>query len=76
MAPGVTLDREHTSSYDATVTATDRSNASDSITVTINVSNVNEAPTAVNDTAMTDEDQSVKSTCSPTTRTPIRRRPT
>ena len=60
VAPGVTLDREHTSSYDATVTASDRSNASDSITVTINVSNVNEAPTAVNDTATTDEDQSVR----------------
>ena len=60
VAPGVTLDRERTPSYDATVTATDRSNASDSITVTINVSNVNEAPTAVNDTATTDEDQSVR----------------
>ena len=59
VAPGITLDREHTPSYDATVTATDRSNASDSITVTINVSNVNEAPTAVNDTATTAEDQSV-----------------
>ena len=60
MAPGVTLDREHTSSYEVTVTASDRLNASDSITVTINVSNVNEAPTAVNDTATTNEDQSVK----------------
>ena len=60
VAPGVTLDRERTPSYDATVTATDRSNASDSITVTINVSNVNEAPTAVNDTATTKEDQSVR----------------
>ena len=60
VAPGVTLDRERTPSYDATVTATDRSNASDSITVTINVSNVNEAPAAVNDTATTDEDQSVR----------------
>ena len=60
VAPGVTLDREHTSSYEVTVTASDRLNESDSITVTINVSNVNEAPTAVNDTATTDEDQSVK----------------
>ena len=59
VAPGVTLDREHTSSYEVTVTASDRLNESDSITVTINVSNVNEAPTAVNDTATTDEDQSV-----------------
>ena len=60
VAPGVTLDREHTSSYEVTVTASDRLNESDSITVTINVSNVNEAPTAVNDTATTDEDQSVR----------------
>ena len=63
VAPGVTLDREHTSSYEVTVTA-ERPFArasTDSITVTINVSNVNEAPTAMNDTAMTaEEDQSVK----------------
>ena len=59
VAPGVTLDRERISSYEATVTATDRLNESDSITVTINVSNVNEAPTAVNDTATTDEDTRV-----------------
>ena len=60
VAPGVTLDRERTPSYEVTVTASDRLNESDSITVTINVSNVNEAPTAVNDTATTDEDQSVR----------------
>ena len=60
VAPGVTLDREHTSSYEVTVTASDRLNESDSITVTINVSDVPEPPTAVNDTATTDEDQSVK----------------
>ena len=60
VAPGVALDRERTPSYEVTVTASDGSNASDSITVTINVSNVNEAPTAVNDTATTDEDQSVR----------------
>ena len=59
VAPGVTLDREHISSYEVTVTATDRFE-SDSITVTINVSNVNEAPTAMNDTAMTAEDTEVK----------------
>ena len=58
VAPGVTLDRELISSYEATVTATDRLNESDSITVTINVSDVPEPPTAVNDTATTDEDQS------------------
>ena len=60
VAPGVTLDRERISSYEATVTATDRLNESDSITVTINVSDVPEPPTAVNDTATTAEDQSVK----------------
>ena len=60
VAPGVTLDREHTSSYEVTVTADDGKGGTDSITVTINVSNVNEAPTAVNDTATTKEDQSVK----------------
>ena len=60
VAPGVTLDREHTSSYEVTVTASDGKGGTDSITVTINVSNVNEAPTAVNDTATTDEDQSVR----------------
>ena len=59
VAPGVTLDREGTPSYEVTVTATDRFE-SDSITVTINVSNVNEAPTAMNDTAMTAEDTEVK----------------
>ena len=60
VAPGVTLDREVTPSYEVTVTASDRLNESDSITVTINVSNVNEAPTAMNDTAMTAEDTEVK----------------
>ena len=58
MAPGVTLDREVTPSYEVTVTASDRFK-SDSITVTINVSNVNEAPNAMNDTAMTAEDKEV-----------------
>ena len=60
VAPGVTLDRERTPSYEVTVTASDGKGGTDSITVTINVSNVNEAPTAVNDTATTDEDQSVR----------------
>ena len=60
VAPRVTLDRERISSYEATVTATDRLNESDSITVTINVSDVPEPPTAMNDTAKTAEDQSVK----------------
>ena len=44
VAPDVTLDRELTSSYEVTVTATDRLNESDSITVTINVSDVPEPP--------------------------------
>ena len=56
VAPGVTLDRERTPSYEVTVTASDRKGESDSITVTINVSDVPEPPTAVNDTAMTAED--------------------
>ena len=60
VAPGVTLDRENTPSYEVTVTADDGKGGTDSITVTINVSNVNEAPTAVNDTATTKEDQSVR----------------
>ena len=60
VAPGVTLDRERTPSYEVTVTASDGKGGTDSITVTITVSNVNEAPTAVNDTATTDEDQSVR----------------
>ena len=59
VASGVTLDREGTRSYEVTVTASDRLNESDSITVTINVSDVPEPPTAVNDTARTDEDQPV-----------------
>ena len=59
VAPGVTLDRENTPSYQVTVTATDRLNASDSITVTINVSDVPEPPTAMNDTATTFEDAEV-----------------
>ena len=60
VAPGVTLDREHTSSYEVTVTADDGKGGTDSITVTINVSDVPEPPTAMNDTARTDEDQSVR----------------
>ena len=59
VAPDVTLDRERTSSYEVTVTATDRLNESDSITVTINVSNVNDPPVAANDTAKTAEDKEV-----------------
>ena len=59
VAPGVTLDRENTPSYNATVTADDGKGGTDSIDVTINVSDVPEPPTAVNDTATTNEDMSV-----------------
>ena len=59
VAPGVTLDRESTPSYNATVTADDGKGGTDSIDVTINVSDVPEPPTAVNDTAMTAEDTRV-----------------
>ena len=44
VAAGVDLDHESTDSYDVTVTATDPSGASDSISVTIGVDDVNEAP--------------------------------
>ena len=56
VAPGVTLDRENTPSYQVTVTATDRANDSDTTAVTINLDNVNDPPVAENYTARTDED--------------------
>ena len=56
VAPGVTLDREDTPSYEVTVTATDSDSDTDRIIVTIDVSNVNEPPTAVNDIVRTKED--------------------
>ena len=56
VAPDVTLDRERTPSYEVTVTATDSDSDTDRIIVTIDVSNVNEPPTAVNDIVRTDED--------------------
>ena len=59
VAPDVTLDRELTSSYEVTVTASDRLNESDSITVTITLDNVNDPPVAANDTATTAEDKEV-----------------
>ena len=59
VAPGVTLDRERTPSYEVTVTASDGKGGTDSIDVTIDVSDVPEPPTAVNDTAMTAEDTRV-----------------
>ena len=44
VAPGVTLDRENTPSYQVSVTATDRGNESDTTAVTINLDNVNDPP--------------------------------
>ena len=45
VAPGTMLDHETTASYTLTATATDASNASDTVTVTISVTNVDEAGT-------------------------------
>ena len=58
---GAVLDREDPNAnfYSVTVTATDPSNASDSILVDITVTDVNEAPEAVRDDATTVEDESV-----------------
>ena len=60
MAPGVTLDRENTPSYQVSVTATDRGNESDTTAVTINLDNVNDPPVAENYTPRTDEDVPLK----------------
>ena len=46
------LDFESQASYTVTVTATDRAGATDSITVTINVTDVNEAPAASGEAAV------------------------
>ena len=59
VGPSTVLDRETQDSYSVTVTATDPSNASDSITVTIAVTNVDEPPVASPDTATTQEDTAV-----------------
>ena len=59
VAEGAVLDYETPSTYRVTVTATDPSNASDSISVDISVTDVNEAPGAVDDTGATDEDGAV-----------------
>ena len=61
VADGATLDHEEPSSnsYFVTVTATDPSNASDSISVDITVTDVNEAPNPTDDAATTDEDVAV-----------------
>ena len=59
VAPGVTLDREDTPSYTATVTTSDDAGGADSIIVTITIDNVNDPPVAANDTVTTDEDTAV-----------------
>ncbi len=53
---GGPLDYETTPSYTLTVTVTDSNGLSDTATITINVTNVNEPPTAVDDSYSTDED--------------------
>ena len=55
VAPGRLLNHEAQSSHSVTVTVTDPSNARATATVTIAIEDVNEAPTAVGDTASTDE---------------------
>ena len=56
VAEGAVLDHETRPTYRVTVTATDPSNASDSISVDITVTDVNEAPEPTDDTRTTDED--------------------
>ena len=56
---GAVLDHEAGITYSVTLTATDPSNASDSISVEITVTDVNEAPEPTDDTATTPEDESV-----------------
>ena len=53
------FDYETVPSHTVTVTATDPGTLTDSIIVTINVTNVNEPPNADGDSALTDEDTSV-----------------
>ena len=59
VGPGTVLDYEAAGSYSVTVTAADPSGASDDIAVAIKVSDVNEAPTAADDDAVTAEDARV-----------------
>ena len=59
VAADESLDHETALSHSVMVTATDPSTESDSVTVTIDVTNVNEPPEAVRDDAVTDEDMSV-----------------
>ena len=59
VGPGTVLDYEAAGSYSVTVTAADPSGASDDIAVAIKVSDVNEAPAAADDIAVTAEDARV-----------------
>ena len=56
---GTTLDYESRNSYAVVVTAADPSGATDTIAVTINVADVNESPTATDDTSTTEENTAV-----------------
>ena len=56
---GTSLDYETRNSYAVVVTAADPSGATDAIAVTINVTDVNESPTATADTASIEENTSV-----------------
>ena len=59
VAAGAQLDHEADEELDITVTANDPLNATGSINVTIEITDVNERPDAVRDDAVTDEDMSV-----------------
>ena len=59
VATGAMLDREADAQHTVTVTATDPSILTDTISVTIDVTDVNEPPTAMTDTASTNEDMAV-----------------
>ena len=59
VAADESLDRETAPSHSVVVTATDPSLAFDTVQVTIDVTNVNEPPNAVGDSAFTDEDTAV-----------------
>ena len=59
VAADESLDHETALSHSVMVTATDPSLALDTVTVTIDVTNVNEPPKAVGDRAFTDEDTAV-----------------
>ena len=59
VATGASLDHETAPTHSVTVTASDTSNESDSVTVTIDITDVNERPDAVADTDTVTEDGNV-----------------